>query len=809
MEPRKIAQLQHDPAAGAKASKLRSKPYEEFDAQLKFAKPEGKKQIIQEKLLYEGEPFTQTVPSDLFYGKVEIVQEESFEEKQSRKQAAKEAVMVHPGRKVEKPERQEGAPQLVAKNKPSIAVEAIEEEHQQNMQASAEGLEKSPMTSELRQGGQKTPQVPGLDLNKLHSNKGKQQNKIELPSEQTIEKADPYLQKPGKTAPDLDSAYSQQTVSSYRGIFNRMGLPLPRSARVKVDLDLLQKDPKISEQLKQIVNYKDMKGRQILEDGKRENLISERTYEVHSRKLEKWVTSTRRKIEEQNPFTGGPKKQKIQDNLELIQDAEDNKHRLQKVMYEGESGRQHSYLSQSGRAGLSDRRGGNKGESTFSQNPSYRGGAQSHKGDTFTDRDPYGNGAGSGTFGNQNVIIGSGRQQKSKLIELIQGESSRSSSKPKPDHNSSDSKKLQPENSSYGAQHDPLATELLKLDDIRINLKEAPAKLNERRILAPEGENEAISDYQFKPRDESPQPHQRTEKSLNRSQSYPTIINEMEAVEQAKLERMNEDSGDEDQEAAHGTHPSKEINHDDIEIQLEDALMQQKRKETSFEFSPALEAGSNVNSKVGTHQTSEDSSANHLEDLRDPRFFTNKLEEDLIDVPPKQNPFVPAHRNQTSELVVKKHEAGSSSLVAELDSQPAPGTSLSEEKDRNPASLFAEQNSNPIKVENQSQEEVARKTESTQVAPSAEQPSGEKKEQRSLGEPGDDTLAPGHPNSPQSDSQGFEFSKIQTGAHSLSSTDSDMAKAIQAANKEVLESPPNLISPKGAQSAAPGLSLAE
>ena len=38
--------------------------------------------------------------------------------------------------------------------------------------------------------------------------------------------------------------------------------------------------------------------------------------------------------------------------------------------------------------------------------------------------------------------------------------------------------------------------------------------------------------------------------------------------------------------------------------------------------------------------------------------------------------------------------------------------------------------------------------------------------------------------------------KIQTGAHSLSSTDSDMQKAINAAKKEILDSPPNLISPK-------------
>lgn len=49
---------------------------------------------------------------------------------------------------------------------------------------------------------------------------------------------------------DLESYASQQTVSSYRGLFNRMGLPLPRSARVKVEYDLVHKDPKITEQLR-------------------------------------------------------------------------------------------------------------------------------------------------------------------------------------------------------------------------------------------------------------------------------------------------------------------------------------------------------------------------------------------------------------------------------------------------------------------------------------------------------------------------------------------------------------------------------
>ena len=38
--------------------------------------------------------------------------------------------------------------------------------------------------------------------------------------------------------------------------------------------------------------------------------------------------------------------------------------------------------------------------------------------------------------------------------------------------------------------------------------------------------------------------------------------------------------------------------------------------------------------------------------------------------------------------------------------------------------------------------------------------------------------------------------KIHTGAHSLSSTDSDMAKAIHAAHKDAYDSPPDLISPK-------------
>lgn len=108
---------------------------------------------------------------------------------------------------------------------------------------------------------------------------------------------DPYGNLAGSKGPnDLESNASQHTVSSYRGLFNRVGLPLSRSARVKVDYDLVQKDPKITEQLKEIVTFKEAKGKQVLKDGKRENLISERTYQLNVHRLERWVTSNNRKI---------------------------------------------------------------------------------------------------------------------------------------------------------------------------------------------------------------------------------------------------------------------------------------------------------------------------------------------------------------------------------------------------------------------------------------------------------------------------------------------------------------------------------
>ena len=60
-------------------------------------------------------------------------------------------------------------------------------------------------------------------------------------------------------------------------------------------------------------------------------------------------------------------------------------------------------------------------------------------------------------------------------------------------------------------------------------------------------------------------------------------------------------------------------------------------------------------------------------------------------------------------------------------------------------------------------------------------------------------MAPGHPQtttSPLSDSQAHEI-RIVTGAHSLSSTDSDITKVIRA-QQEAFDSPPNVLSPQNA-----------
>ena len=76
-----------------------------------------------------------------------------------------------------------------------------------------------------------------------------------------------------------------------------MGLPLPRSARVKVDYNIVMKDPKMSTQIKETIHNKNLKGQKVIEDGLKQKLISERTYNINKRNLEKWVNSSYRKID--------------------------------------------------------------------------------------------------------------------------------------------------------------------------------------------------------------------------------------------------------------------------------------------------------------------------------------------------------------------------------------------------------------------------------------------------------------------------------------------------------------------------------
>jgi len=182
---------------------------------------------------------------------------------------------------------------------------------------------------------------------------------------------------------------------------------------------------------------------------------------------------------------------------------------------------------------------------------------------------------------------------------------------------------------------------------------------------------------------------------LNRSISYPTIHKD------PGLESLHDNS-----ERGSGS----AVHHDDIEIQLEDALKKEQDK--------------------------TDSEANNMAGLHGSRFFMNKVEEDSLG---------------------DTHDKLENIKVYDLKSAPA--ANEGDEKEPN------------IKLENQ------------------------KPEYR--GQVANKNLVP-HPNSPLSEgtANAFEFSKIQTGAHSLSSTDSDMAKVIAAAKNDVLDSPPNLISPK-------------
>ena len=103
--------------------------------------------------------------------------------------------------------------------------------------------------------------VPGLNLGALNTENERSQKK---PS---------TVQKQGTESPK-----APLTASSYSSIFNKLGLPIPRSARIKVDFDLVKKYPTISAQLKEIIEFKEMKGQHVMDEGRKLQLITDRTY---------------------------------------------------------------------------------------------------------------------------------------------------------------------------------------------------------------------------------------------------------------------------------------------------------------------------------------------------------------------------------------------------------------------------------------------------------------------------------------------------------------------------------------------------
>ena len=101
-----------------------------------------------------------------------------------------------------------------------------------------------------------------------------------------------------------------------------------------------------------------------------------------------------------------------------------------------------------------------------------------------------------------------------------------------------------------------------------------------------------------------------------------------------------------------------------------------------------------------------------------------------------------------------------------------------------------------IKVENQQYDDPHSLSDAVDDSPPRV---GQKKHQNITVEIESEASVPVVPISPSSENPiGFE-SQIQAGAHSLSSTDSDMAKAIHAAHRDAYETPPDVISPKSIQ----------
>ena len=171
--------------------------------------------------------------------------------------------------------------------------------------------------------------------------------------------------------------------------------------------------------------------------------------------------------------------------------------------------------------------------------------------------------------------------------------------------------------------------------------------------------------------DESPKQH--TEKSLNRSISHPTIHKDAGTMHESQ------------EDLSKGL---KTVDPSEIELQLEDALENEKRKSHEISQSPQ-----------------QDSLKTNLEELRDPRFFMSKVDEESLEdtaAKPKAHDFG-ARRAQPASPIESP---------AYSESKPAPSfddlsNELSEKKERSQslfapssASMAAKPNASAIKVEN-------------------------------------------------------------------------------------------------------------
>ena len=98
-----------------------------------------------------------------------------------------------------------------------------------------------------------------------------------------------------------------------------------------------------------------------MDEGRRDNLISERTYEINRRRLDRWVSSSYKKIGVKQPERS-ERKPRLRTQDELLKATEDEHRRLQGLFNEvdrvsarsgtgrrsgRQSGRQYSHMSQS------------------------------------------------------------------------------------------------------------------------------------------------------------------------------------------------------------------------------------------------------------------------------------------------------------------------------------------------------------------------------------------------------------------------------------------------------------------------------